>query len=133
MQVKRQAKNEGWEEVVALLRTEVVPMLAAVKVALSDRPATSQPEFLSVNEALRLLHVSRTQLYRLFRAGELTPVKRAVLRSFITTTSRPSSASSGRRPGNQLHPDDARGSSWPPLVPLLIQPLRMSAPQLAAR
>jgi excisionase family DNA binding protein len=39
-------------------------------------PSVDRPVFLSVNQVLDLLRVSRTELYRLFKRKELTPVKR---------------------------------------------------------
>jgi excisionase family DNA binding protein len=64
------------------IRREV---LAAVREAVQDAlrtglPETSQdpgrPEFVRLRDALRLLAISRSTAYRLFRAGSLTPVKR---------------------------------------------------------
>ena len=74
--MKAKIDEPSWADLMAVLRTEVVPALAAIQTTLLRSQLPAQPEFASVNEALCLLHVSRTQLYRLFRSGDLTPVKR---------------------------------------------------------
>jgi excisionase family DNA binding protein len=58
-------------------RAEIIPIIhAAVRQALGESTRAARPEFLSVNDVLALLSVSRTQLYRILAEGDLRPVKR---------------------------------------------------------
>lgn len=72
---------EGLREAIAdALRAELLPALEAAVAravgARSSAPTSGRPEFVSISQALHVLHVSRTQIYRLFAQGELTPIKR---------------------------------------------------------
>jgi excisionase family DNA binding protein len=58
------------------VRAEVAKMLPVLERAVASRPSAAPSAFLSVNETLNLLHISRTQLYRLFKDETIKPVKR---------------------------------------------------------
>lgn len=58
------------------VRSQVLPAIeAAITRVTNMQSAAAGPAFISVNEAISLLHVSRSQIYRLFADGSLKPVK----------------------------------------------------------
>jgi excisionase family DNA binding protein len=62
--------------VAHVMRDEVLPAITAViERALANRPSVPQAEFITINETLRALNINRTQCYRLFARGALTPIK----------------------------------------------------------
>jgi AraC-like DNA-binding protein len=61
------------QAIAEAVRVEIAKIVPELRQATAKRPST---RFVTVNETLRQLNCSRTQLYRLFGEKKLTPIKR---------------------------------------------------------
>jgi excisionase family DNA binding protein len=69
-------ETEFQKTIVAAVRAEIGKIVPELEKAIANRLSPSRSAFLSTKQTCDRLHVSRTQLYRLFKAGKLTPVRR---------------------------------------------------------